>query len=322
VTSAHDVHGLIVELVAEDEAVGAAVRQRLRRFPAAPPGGASARFEYHSVAEDAPHAVARPSGPSRPVYDPPAGEVLHFPEADAFLIDYEDRVRVVCEPGARRVAISVRPSEASNLWLLSRPMFTLPMLELAKRHGLYGLHAAAAARNGRGLLLPGASGSGKSTLTIALAGGGFDVLGDDLVFLSDTAGTVDALAFTDDIDVTEATAALFPALKAELGGPADPGYPKRAVAPDDDLGAPVATSCRPVALVFPSVASAGDSTLLPLDPAEALLRLAPDVLMTDPAGAQAHLDVLGRLVRQCSCWRLEAGRDLDAVPSLLAPLLG
>jgi hypothetical protein len=321
VTSSHEVHGLIVEVSADVEPVGDAVRDRLRRFPAGARGEALVRFDYRRVAEDEPHAVERPHGPSRPVYDPPAGEILHFPAQDTLLIDYADRVRVVCDIAARHVTISVRPSEIGNLWLQSRPMFTLPLLETAKRHGLFGLHAAAASRGGRGLLLPGTSGSGKSTLTIALARGGYDMLGDDLVFLRGDSEELDALAFTDDIDVTESTAALFPSLRSELGGPPDPGWPKRAVAPDDDLGASVVTSCRPAALVFPTVGAADRSSLEPLNPAEALLRLAPDVLMTDPAAAQAHLDVLGRLVRGCTCWRLETGRDLDAVPGLLAPLL-
>jgi hypothetical protein len=316
-TTAHDVHGLTVEIVSDDEAVGAAVRDRLRRFPPAGAGGPRVRFEYRRVDDAGPHAVERPPGDGRPVYDPPAGEVLHFPAADAFFIDYADRVRVLCEPAAGRVVVSYRSGEAANLWLLSRPMFTLPMLELAKRADRFGLHAAAVARDGRGLLLPGTSGSGKSTLTIALAVAGFDVLGDDLVFLCDG----EALAFPDDIDVTATTAALFPRLGA-LAGPAEPGWPKRAVAPDDDLGAPVVSSCRPSVLVFPRVVGSASSELIPLAPPEALLRLAPDVLMTEPAAAQAHLGALGRLVRQCSCWQLQTGRDLDRVPALLAGLLG
>jgi hypothetical protein len=316
-TTAHDVHGLTVEIAADDEAVGGAVRDRLRRFPPARRSGeAQVRFEYRRIGDDAAHVVGRPAGESRPVYDPPAGEVLHFPATDAFFIDYADRVRVLCEPAAGRAVVSYRSCEAANLWLLSRPMFTLPMLELAKRQGRFGLHAAAVARDGRGLLLPGASGSGKSTLAIALAVAGFAVLGDDLVFLRDA----EALAFPDDVDVTPATAALFPGLEA-LAGPPEAGWPKRAVAPDSELGAAVVTSCRPAVLVFPSVAGSVSSELIPLAPAEALLRLAPDVFLTEPAATQAHLDALGRLVRRCSCWQLHTGRDLDRVPALLGAIL-
>ena len=90
----YDVHGLAVEVTAGDAAVAGALGGRLRRFPAThkPP---DLRFEYTRVGDLDPHAVQRPAGEGRPVYDPPAGEVLHFPRSDAFFIDYADRVRVL-----------------------------------------------------------------------------------------------------------------------------------------------------------------------------------------------------------------------------------
>ena len=37
----------------------------------------------------------------------------------------------------------------------------------------------------------------------------------------------------------------------------------------------------------------------------------PNVLLTDAAAAQHHFDALAGLVSQCTCYRLDTGRDLD-----------
>jgi hypothetical protein len=54
---------------------------------------------------------------------------------------------------------------------------------------------------------------------------------------------------------------------------------------------------------------------------EALLELAPNVLLTEATSSRAHLEVLGSLARQCRCYRLEAGRDIETLPHLLLGLI-
>lgn len=56
---------------------------------------------------------------------------------------------------------------------------------VAIRYGAVALHAAAAAMDGRTLLLLGASGAGKSTTSAALGAAGWDVLSDDISILWD-----------------------------------------------------------------------------------------------------------------------------------------
>lgn len=53
---------------------------------------------------------------------------------------------------------------------------------------------------------------------------------------------------------------------------------------------------------------------------EALLELAPNVLLTEPRSSQAHLDALAGLVERCACYRLATGRDLDGAVHLLSGL--
>src|SRR5947209_1839868 len=211
-----------------------------------------------------------------------------------------------------------------DLWALSHPLFTLPLVEMMKRRGLYGLHAGGVCRDGRALLLPGTSGSGKTTLTLALARAGLGFLGDDTLFLrfpGDWSQGLEVLAFPDEFDLTDETVALFPELRALLDGERPDGWRKRQVRPERAWGAGVAWRAAPALLVFPRVAGRRESTLAPMDRGEALLELAPNVLLTDPGSSQAHLDALAGLVARSECWRLATGTDLDGAVREVTELL-
>ena len=82
----------------------------------------------------------------------------------------------------------------------------------------------------------------------------------------------------------------------------------------------LAARCRPVALVLVEIADLDQSRLEPVDGAEALLDLVPNVLLTEPAASQAHLDALGDLVGSVPCHRLFAGRDLGHLAALVGAL--
>jgi hypothetical protein len=203
--------------------------------------------------------------------------------------------------------------------MLSHPLVTLPLVELLKRRGLYSLHAGGLCRDGRGLVLPGTSGAGKSTLTLALVRAGFGFLGDDTLFLARRPEGLRLLAFPDEVDLTEQTVAFFPELARYLTAPR-PGWRKRQLRAEEAYGAEVVWECAPGHLVFPRVAGREESRLFPLEAGEALLELAPNVLLTEPVSSQAHLDALAELANASTCWRLETGRDLDGAVRLLARL--
>jgi hypothetical protein len=316
-TACYDLHGIGVTLTSSDRDLLSAVDGRLRHFPAAEAGFTGVRFDY---AVDAAPA-ARPEGTGRPVYEPPAGEVLYFADADTLWIDDGNGIQVLCDAGAGVSSTRVVPGRRADLWMLSRPMLTLPLLELLKRHGRFGVHAAGVDAGGRGVLVAGASGAGKSTLALALTRGGFGFLGDDLLFLRRGGDGLVALGFPDEVDVTPATALLFPELAGPFGGPPPDGWPKHRLRADEAWGARTVLESRPEIVLFPAVSGREQSSIEPLGPEEALLELAPNVLLTDPAAAQAHLDVLGDLVGQARCYRLATGRALDRVPALVRGLL-
>jgi hypothetical protein len=324
-SSAYDLHGVHISVVASGEGERAAdgIHARLAGLPLE--GGRNEgldgdlTFEIH-VGEE--HPFGRPAS-ARPVYDPPDGEVVYDDGADLLFIRYGPRLRVLCEPGrgwSRASAGDTARIPDEDLWALSHPLFTLPLVELLKRRGLYGLHAAGLCRDGRLLLLPGTSGSGKSTLALALARAGFGFLGDDTLFLARRPEGLKVLAFPDEVDLTDQSVAFFPELSSLLDTGLPAGWRKRQTRAEQAYGAEVVWECEPALLVFPHVAGVAASELTPLPREEALLELAPNVLLTEPGSSQAHLDALAELVERSECWRLATGMDLEAAVRLLESL--
>jgi len=317
VTHAYLLHGLGMAVSSDHPAVLAALHARLRHVPTPGPGPLDVRFEFCGVSERYQHRVAPPRGAARPVYDPPVGEVVYVDRTDQLYINYDDRVRVLCDLGQGQVRVSFLQSEVDNLWLLSHPMFTLPLVELFKRRARYSLHAAALCTNGKGLLVPGPSGAGKSTLALALVRAGWGFLGDDLCWLTWGQEGLQVLAFPDEVDVTAEAVGWFPELQPWLAQPHAHGWVKHQIWVEAVYDAEIVWACPPAVLVFPQIAQTATSVVTPLAQEDALLELVPNVLLTEPAASQAHLDVLGALVRASKCYRLQMGRNVATLPALL-----
>jgi len=315
-----DFHDVSLAVSSGEEAVAAAVAGRLRHFAVDEGDGRALRFDFQVVTSADAHDVCRPATEGRPVYDPPAGEVSFFDEEDRLYIDYEGRVRVDGDAGSGSVRISVVDGERGNLWLLSRPMFTLPFVELLKRRGLFSVHAAGVAVDGRAVLIAGPSGAGKSTLAVALARAGLGFLGDDMLFLHRNGDGVTVLSFPDEVDVASSTAAWFPELAELASCTPEPGWSKHRLRAEDVYGSAFVAESKPAVVLFPRIGGKSDTTVTPMSPEEALLELAPNVLLTEQHSSQAHLHALGELVRVCDLYRVEVGRDFERIPSLVADL--
>lgn len=295
-------HGLSLRVSAPDE-----VRRAFHaRFAALPPDGDGSPDILFEVQND---PLERPER-ARIVYEPPAGEVVYDDGRDLLYLEHGN-LRVLCEPAAGRVRFYAPSAKEEDLWILSHPLLSVPMMELLKRRGLFGVHAAGASLDGRALVLAGTSGSGKSTLSVALARAGFGFLGDDTLFLRGNR----ILAFPDEIDLTEQSVSFFPDLRLD---PSPTGWRKRQLRADETR---IVWESEPAVLVFPRVSGRPRSELRPIDAGEALLELAPNVLLTEPASSQAHLDALAGLARASRCYRLETGTDLDEAVRLLRELM-
>ena len=318
---AYDLHGLRVTFES-DVLLAGALRERLGQLPPATHGAADLTFTFHSVPNSATHVVDPLPPGTRLVLTSDLGDFCYDESAEALFIVCGDRVRMRCDAAGGRVETSIARMEAAGLWLLSHPLVTLPLMEMTKHRGLFPVHAASVAIEGVCLIFPGASGSGKSTLALALARAGWDLLGDDMLFLTPGRDGPLVHAFPEPIDLTDHTIELFPELADLAAVPRLPGWPKRQLHLTERYGTRIAWDCRPAALIFPQVVNRDRSLLTPMDRDGALLELVPNVLLTEARATQAHLDALAVLVGQCACYRLETGRDLDALPSLLQPLLG
>jgi hypothetical protein len=340
-----NIHGVRLAVNAPDEQVLATIRRRLRHFEADCAGAPELRFDIGCMGaandgEDCKDCeLPRAPASARRVYDSAVGDVVYAEGADQLFFQVGSDLGVVVDARAGRMQALVRGPVAPHLWLLTHPVVTLPLLELLKRRGLYSVHAAGLALDGRGLLVAGTSGAGKSTLTVALLRAGFDFLGDDLVFLEPDAEPSRARAvltpepsgarsvpapeglglraFPDEIDLTEPSVRFFPELLPLLETPRQPGWPKWSVLAEDVYSAAISLRAVPRVLVFVRVGTSSRSILTPLAADEALIELAPNVLLTNPESSARHFAVLADLARSCRSYRLETGRDFDAIADLL-----
>ena len=263
-------------------------------------------------------AVPRPIGVGRPMFEPEYA-FEYFAEPDVLYLA-EDGVVARCDPRAGRARIALRESDGRAGFIGSHVFLSLSLIEMLRRRGRFAIHAAGVALNGRVALLAGAAGSGKSTLALACIRAGFAFLGDDLLFLRPEPRPLLVEAFPDEIDVADSTLRFFPDLEAIVANaPLPDGWPKRALQLERYGSVVIEWEAEPAALVFPTVA---ERTLLePLSPDAALLLLVPNVLRTEPAASQRHLDALAVLARSVPAYRLDVGDPL-AAPAIIRGLLG
>jgi hypothetical protein len=310
----YDIHGVRLAIEAPVGPARDAIDARLARCRATTPANADIAVRIGQ------EPVERPAGAGRPVYPWEPGEVSWFADERLLYMTVGEDVRLVAAPAAGRMTVWASDAALRDAWLFARPLLTLPLVEMLKWKGLYSVHAAGAAAHGRAILLAGPSGCGKSTLALALARHGLEYLGDDMLFATHSAGELRLHGFPEEVDVSPESAAWFDELAA-FTGPPPAGWPKHRIHVDEAFDAPLAHSAEPAALVFPSIASSGETELEPLTAAEALVELGPNVLLTDPSVAQHHLDAIGELARLAPAYRLRTGRDLAQAADVVAALV-
>lgn len=311
-----DVHGVVVDVLTDAEDAGALVERRLGSFPASAEAP-DVRIELSSAAAGG----VTPAAGSRVVHETATGFVAYSDELDELWVVYGDLGTAHCVPATSSARLFVDRAAGEWEWVATRPLLTLCLLELLKRHGLFGVHAAGAAIDGRAAILAGASGSGKSTTALALLLDGWSLLGDDILFLRADGARPTVLGFPDEIDASPSTFGYFPSLGAAESWPMLRGYAKRQLAPDAVRPGGTIAQAEPAVILLPTL-GAERHALDPVDEGAALLELLPNVLLTHVALAQAHLDLLGALIRVCRPYRLSLGPALSGLSPLLAGALG
>lgn len=306
--------------VSGSQAVVSALASRLKQLPTSAENRHKMYFEFVTVSSLSEHRVEKPLGTGRAFYQPLSGEAIYYPETDELYLDYDGRAKALCKPSNGHCIISLLEPEAEQLWLVTHPLFTIPLIDMLKRRGKFNIHAAAFALEGNCVLLPGTTGAGKSTLSLCLLRGGLDFLGDDMAFVEQRDG-LRVLAFPESIDITDATASFFQELHDLADQPKRLGWPKHEICCSDYFSSRQAWSAQPKAIVFPKIGDLHESKLTPMGSDEAFMELAPNVLLTESASAQAQFEVLASLVKSTPLYRLRTGRDFARIPQLLGETL-
>lgn len=317
-TSRYLIDGLSIAVAGEPSPLRERLNARLRSVPR--DSGRMSDVTFDVAITDAPRsALPRPEGEARPIYEHPGGTYSYFPASDELLLDYAGIAVAHARPLAGSIRIRATP-RADAIEVASHLMFTLPLVEALKRRGRFVVHAAAVASRERCALIAGSTGAGKSTLALVCARGGLDLLSDDLVFVERKVNGVVVHPFRDEIGVGRETAVLLPELARYRG---DPPFAlgKHAIPLDEMTTSRAGWSPPPAVILFPLVTKGSISRLSPMTAGETLEALAGNVLPTERAASQAHLDALGVLATTCPSYRMDVGRDIDDQPRLVKDML-
>lgn len=207
-------------------------------------------------------------------------------------------------------------------------LITLSLVILLRSRGWFPLHAAALARDGRGILLTARSGSGKSTAALTLVRSGWAYVSDDTVLLRAAGDRIGAYAFRRNFCIDPSMARHFPQLEGTDWPVSLSDASKWQVDPAQVYSGSRALSCTPRVVVLPTLVEAAESRVEPVGAKvvlEQLIRQGAFLLTSDSDAADRHLAALRQLLDQSHTYRFHAGRDVLEDPGTLhghfSPLL-
>jgi hypothetical protein len=190
-----------------------------------------------------------------------------------------------------------------------------------RRQGYYLVHAFAAARNGRAVLLVGASGSGKTTSGLSLLLGGWQLLANDILLLEKRADGLYALPTPGGVSIRPLTFDLLPPLKQWLQS--GPFSAKVNISGQQLTRGQWAEPALAHCILLPKIETAQPcSHLQPAHRAVALVRLLEESAdRWDTAALNAHVDVMEQLSRQTAVYHLYLGQDVERLPRLIEEII-
>jgi hypothetical protein len=201
-------------------------------------------------------------------------------------------------------------------------MVIIALGPLLRRRGFFPVHAFAAAREGRAVLLVGDIGAGKTTTGLSLLSAGWKLISNDSPLLKQDVDGVAICAYPGLLAAYDDTLARFPALHRFMGQAGD--RPAKAAFPADAAFADVwQRQARGRAVLFPKVIPGlAASRAEPLSARDALLALVSNSIERwDRTMIAPHLASLQALVQQAPAYRLLLAPDVPALPALIASLI-
>ncbi len=188
---------------------------------------------------------------------------------------------------------------------------------LLRRRRYYLLHAFAAAKEGRAVLIVGPSGSGKTTTGLCLLLNGWRLLANDILLLEERDGQVFALPTPGSIGVRPQSAKLLPALRPLIAHA--PATSLQIDVTEHFVGDGRWADPAPIAAIyFPQIQQQATSDRQPAQRAICLAQLmAESIDRWDGAMLPAHMALLERLSQQTAPYWLALGQDMTQLPQLL-----
>jgi hypothetical protein len=323
----YELHGVSLRLRCDGDALSETAAGLLRSFT---PAATATRHSYawkarvRSAAD--PSELPRARSPAAKLafeqprigFDGSSWGYAVWREGGRTIIEVSDRALVVVEPTQRRAdAWAVRP----GTWAAEEREGLLFLLssEILRASGLYPLHASAAERNGRAVLILGLSGAGKSTCLLSLMQAGWRCLSDDHPLVCETDEGPRILPWPARLELTAETPPRFNGL-ANLSTRV--GERKLWLYPEELGAGPARAPARPTLLLFPKVVDWPSSSVEPVSARfalEELLRLGMAVVHRDAAARQFAL--FARLAREVARARLFFGSDVERLPVLVDGLI-
>jgi hypothetical protein len=128
-------HGLNLR-VSSSTAIASCLDSRFQMLPSNGESSETIFFDFESVSSTKGHRFGKPAGRAKPFYQLESGDASYFDAEDQLYLSYDDRVRVLCNPGSGSACFSVVEPEIENLWLASHLLFTICLIEMLKRRRL------------------------------------------------------------------------------------------------------------------------------------------------------------------------------------------
>ncbi len=191
---------------------------------------------------------------------------------------------------------------------------------LLRRRGYFLVHAFAAVRDGRALLIVGPSGSGKTTTGLSLLLAGWELLSNDVLLLKERPNGVYAFASPGAIGIRPKTLDLLPKLRDMVGDLVIEGQTDVTQALLEIVN--WSEAARVTAVAFPRIEGREQSVLSPQNRAVCLAQLmAESADKWDAELLAAHMTILQKLSQQATPYTIHLGRDVERLPALLASAL-
>jgi hypothetical protein len=309
----YDLHGACLRAISPDSAIGRRLEAVFGPF-ACPARPADIDLELNMVRSLAPW---QPAGvivsESRLLICALNGPHLsaHFPRWGTLTVDLAGGV----------IRGELLPEALDHYGALD-DMVIIALGPLLRRRGFFTVHAFAAAKDGRAVLLVGDIGAGKTTTGFSLLSAGWKLVSNDSPLISQGENGVIVSAYPGLLAAYDDTLARFPVLHPFMGAASDPPV-KRAFPADAAFANVWQRQARAQALLFPKVTPGLEaSQAQPLSPRDALLALLPNSIERwDRDYIALHLVVLQALVHQAPAYRLMLGSDVPALPELIGTLV-